>query len=131
MIIHFLIIIFCIDCILYFVLIIFLFFILFVLLVFTDKYSEAPSTADLMVYVACKIPTKWYQLGIMLHIKTTILDTFAKEVADHDQVRLSIMVFTQWEKEQKVPFTWETIISTLETLGEKKTATELKEWLNL
>ena len=83
-----------------------------------------------MVHVACKIPTKWYQLGIMLHIKTTILDTFAKEVTDHDQVRLCIMVFTQWEKEQKVPFTWESIISTLETLGEKKTAAELKEWLN-
>ena len=40
------------------------------------------------------------------------------------------MVFEQWEKEQKVPFTWETIISTLEKLGEKKTAADIREWLN-
>ena len=99
----------------------------------TDKsvvYSQAPSTADLMVHVARKIPTKWYQVGILLRIETTTLDTFEKEVADHDQVRLCIKVFQQWEKEVKVPFTWETIVSILERLDEMKTAAELKEWLN-
>ena len=81
-----------------------------------------------MVHVALKIPTKWYQVGILLHIETATLSTFKTQ--SDDPIQLSIMVFDQWKKEQKVPFTWETIISTLETLGEKKTATELKEWLN-
>ena len=94
----------------------------------TDKYSQAPSTDDLMVHVACEIPTKWYQVGVLLKIKTSTLNTFEKEISD--QVRLCIMVFEQWEKEQKVPFTWETIISTLEKLGEKKTAADIREWLN-
>ena len=39
------------------------------------------------------------------------------------------MVFGQWKKEQKVPFTWETIITALDTLGEKKTAADIREWL--
>ena len=93
-------------------------------------YSQAPSTADLMLYVAQKIPTMWYRVGILLDVETTTLDTFEKEVADHDQVRLCIKVFQQWKKEVKVPFTWETIVGILERLGEMKTATELKEWLN-
>ena len=96
----------------------------------TGMYSQAPSTADLMLYVAQKIPTMWYRVGILLDVETTTLDTFEKEVADHDQVRLCIKVFQQWKKEVKVPFTWETIVSILERLGEMKTATELKEWLN-
>ena len=83
-----------------------------------------------MVHVARKVPTQWYEVGIMLDIKISVLDTFVKEVADNNQVRLFMKVFEQWEKEQKVPFTWDTIINTLETLGENKTATELKEWLN-
>ena len=81
-----------------------------------------------MVHVACKIPTKWYQVGILLEIKTSTLNTFEKEI--FDQVRLCVMVFEQWEKEQKVPFTWETIITALDTLGENKTAAEIREWLN-
>ena len=91
-------------------------------------YSQAPSTADLMVHVALKVPTKWYQVGILLRIETATLSTF--KAPNDDPIQLSIMVFDQWKKEQKVPFIWETIINTLETLGEKKTATELKEWLN-
>ena len=97
----------------------------------TDKsavYSQAPSTADLMVHVTCKIPTKWYQVGILLTIKTSQLD--ALETQTNDPFRLFMKVFDQWEKEQKVPFTWETIISTLDMLGEKKTAADIREWLN-
>ena len=81
-----------------------------------------------MVRVACKIPTMWYDTGILLDIETTTLDTF--ETQSSNPVRLYIKVFGQWKKEQKVPFTWETIISTLDTLGEKKTAADIREWLN-
>ena len=87
--------------------------------------TQAPSTDDLMVHVALKIPTKWYQLGILLRIETTTLDTFEKEVTDHDQVRLCIKVFQQWKNEVKVPFTWETIITALRRLDENKIANEL------
>ena len=80
-----------------------------------------------MVHVARKIPTMWYEIGILLDIETTTLNTF--ETQSSNPVRLYIKVFGQWKKEQKVPFTWETIITALDTLGEKKTATEIREWL--
>ena len=80
-----------------------------------------------MVHVACKIPAKWYQVGILLKIKTSQLD--ALEIQTNDPFRLFMKVFDQWEKEQKVPFTWETIITALDTLGEKKTAADIREWL--
>ena len=37
----------------------------------TDKsvvYSQAPSSADLMTLIAKKIPTKWYEVGVLLDI---------------------------------------------------------------
>ena len=80
-----------------------------------------------MVHVARKIPTMWYEIGILLDIEITTLNTF--EAQSSSPVRLFMMVFEQWKKEQKVPFTWETIITALDTLGEKKTATDIREWL--
>ena len=38
-------------------------------------------------------------------------------------------VFSQWKREQNKLYTWETIISTLEVVGEKKTAADIREWL--
>ena len=80
-----------------------------------------------MVRVARKIPTMWYEIGILLDIETSTLNTL--ETQSSNPVRLCIMMFEQWKKEQKVPFTWETINTALDTLGEKKTATEIREWL--
>ena len=80
-----------------------------------------------MVHVACKIPTKWYEIGVLLNIETSTLNTF--EAQTNIPVRLCIMVFDQWKREQKVTFTWETIITALDTLGEKKTAADIREWL--
>ena len=91
-------------------------------------YSQAPSIPKLMSLVAKKIPTKWYDIGMQLEIEIPTLEAFEQQTSD--QQRLFSKVFAQWKKEEKVPFTWETIISTLEELDEKKTATELKEWLN-
>ena len=56
----------------------------------------------------------------MLEIETATLDTF--ETQTSDQVRLYIKVFNQWKQEQKVPYTWDTIISSLEAVNENETA---------
>ena len=81
-----------------------------------------------MTRVAHKAPTKWYEIGVLLDIETAILNAF--ETQSTDTVRLYIKVFDQWKKEQKVPYTWDTIISTLDTAGENKTAAEIREWLD-
>ena len=97
----------------------------------TDKslvYSQAPSTADLMTLVAKKIPTKWYEIGVLLDIETPTLDSLEKQTTD--QVRLFIKVFNEWNREGKFPYTWDTIIRTLEKADENNTATNIRKWLD-
>ena len=98
---------------------------------FTDKsvvYSQPPSSADLMTLVAKKIPTKWYEVGVLLDIETPTLDSL--ETQTMDQVRLFMKVFNQWKQEGKVPYTWDTIISTLEKADDNNTATNIRKWLD-
>ena len=91
-------------------------------------YSEAPKTSKLISLVAKKVPTKWYEIGSLLDIETSTLDAF--ETMTNDQVRIWIKVFDQWKREQKVPFTWETIIITLVEADENSTAAGIREWLD-
>ena len=81
-----------------------------------------------MTLVAQTTPTSWYRVGVMLEIETATLDTFETQAID--QVRLYIKVFNQWKQEQKVPYTWDTIISSLEAVNENETAAKIREWLN-
>ena len=64
----------------------------------------------------------------MLDIDTSTLSTM--EAQTNNQVRLCIMVFDQWKRDHKVPYTWVAIISALDVVNEKKTAAEIREWLN-
>ena len=91
--------------------------------------SQAPTTPNLMIHVAHKIPTKWHAVGIQLHIKNSTLESFEKQT--NDPSRLYPKVFDQWEREQNVPYTWNTIIKVLDVIDEKKTATEIRKWLEL
>ena len=75
-----------------------------------------------------KIPTKWYKIGIQLEIEIPTLEAFEQQTSDQD--RLYSKVFDQWRREQKVPFTWETIIITLEEADENSTAAGIREWLD-
>ena len=91
-------------------------------------YLQAPKISKLMNLVAKKIPTKWYELGIQLEIDIATLRSFSAQTSD--PVELWSVVFDQWRKEQKVPFTWETIINTLEEADENSTAAGIREWLD-
>ena len=91
-------------------------------------YSRAPTRPKLISLVAKKIPTKWYEIGMQLEIEIPTLEGFEQQTSG--QVRLYSKVFDQWKREQKVPVTWETIISTLEEADENSTATDIREWLD-
>ena len=82
--------------------------------------------ADLMSQVSRKTPTKWYEVGIQLKIDTSMLDAFEQQNRDHQ--RLYSKVFDQWKKEQKLPYTWDTIIDALETIGEQETVSAIRKW---
>ena len=98
---------------------------------FSDKsvhYSQAPRMKDLMVHVAKNIRTKWREVGEHLGITASILDAF--ETQSNDPVRLYIKVFDQWKREAMVPYTWDTIISTLEVVDERHIAANIKNFLD-
>ena len=81
-----------------------------------------------MKLVAKKIPTKWYEIGMQLEIEVSTLEAFEQQTSD--QLRLYSKVFDQWRNKQKVPFTWDTIITALEEADENSTAAGIREWLD-
>ena len=81
-----------------------------------------------MTLVAKKIPTKWHEVGVLLDIETPTLDSL--EAQTNDQVRLFMKVFNQWKQEGKVPYTWDTIISTLEKADDSNTANNIGNLLD-
>ena len=82
-----------------------------------------------MNQVAAKTKIKWFQVGIQLKIDSTTLEVF--ETKSQDPMRCYSMVFTEWKKQGKRPYTWATIIEILETnaVNEKGAAVELRQWL--
>ena len=90
-------------------------------------FSQPSTMADLTIHVARKTPTKWFEVGIQLKIDVSMLDAFEQQNRDHQ--RLYIKVFDQWKKEQKPPYTWDTIIIALETVGEQETISALRKWM--
>ena len=89
--------------------------------------GDPPSLPDLMSQVARNTQTKWYEVGIQLKIDISQLDAFEQQTKD--QMRLYSKVFDQWKKEQKVLYTWDTIINVLEKIKENETATAIRKWL--
>ena len=91
-------------------------------------FCQAPRTVDLMIHVAKKAPTKWYQIGILLDVELATLNAF--EAQTTDPVRLCMMVFDQWKREGKVLYSWDTIVNTLEAVDENSLANKIRDWLD-
>ena len=82
---------------------------------------------ELMTHVAQKRPVKWFQVGIQLQIDVPILDAYEAEYSN--QMRLFTKVFEHWRQEKKLPYTWNTVITTLETIEENRIADDIRQWL--
>lgn len=91
------------------------------------KMQDAPTEANLLTHVALKLPDKWFTVGILLGIETAKLEGFDSSCKDPN--RLWSKVFSQWKQEQKSPYTWDTIISVLNTLEQKTMAAEIRKQL--
>ena len=90
--------------------------------------TDEPTVANLVTQIANEIPTKWFDAGIQLDIKKAQLDQFETQ-HKLNSVRLWTEVFDQWKREQKRPYTWETIICVLDSIGENKTAAQIRKWI--
>ena len=68
---------------------------------------------------AQKGPVKWFQVGIQLQIDMPILEAYEAEYSN--QMRLFAKVFEHWRREEKLPYTWNTIIIALERVDKQRT----------
>ena len=88
----------------------------------------SPELPQLMTVVVNKIPNTWYEVGIQLEIKTSILDTFYEE--RNIRVRYA-KVFRQWERDNILPYTWGTLITALKRIGENEMVKTVERHLGI
>ena len=82
-----------------------------------------------MTHVARKRPVKCFQVGIQLQIDIPILEAYDTEYSNH--IRLFAKVFEQWRREETLPCTWNTIVTALERVDERRIATDIRQWLRI
>ena len=90
--------------------------------------ADTSTVANLMKHVAAKLPAKWFAVGLQLGIEPSQLEGFETAIGTKDQDRLWCKVSHQWKQEQKELYTWNTIISALDSVTEKETATQIREY---
>ena len=82
-----------------------------------------------MKQLCCEVPNgtiKWKEIATCLDISETDIDRF--EVECRGKVKdCFVEVFRAWQMEAKHPFTWGTIITVLQEVGEKRLAEHLQE----
>ena len=101
----------------------------FVLFLAVDSFQRYPGLRDLMSRVADKTRDKWKQVGIQLNIETSKLHGY--ETQSTDPMECYIKVFDEWNRSQKLPYTWATILNALESdaVNERDTARSIRDWL--
>ena len=91
----------------------------------TKKMEDEPELVELMNEVAARIPSKWREVGIQLHLSTDHLDGIAVSVSSPHNRFCS--VFTLWKKQMTLPYKWSTVIQALKApaVNEIRLAEEL------
>ena len=88
--------------------------------------AAGPSHSDLMNHVAAALPTKWRIVGLQLGLSLPRLDEIERNHSDCR--RCFSAVFSEWEQQETSPFSWETVVSVLQTpsVEENRVAEEVK-----
>ena len=68
-----------------------------------------------------EIPAKWRQFGVLLNISVNTLDAVERQY-DRDQEACFVKVYSIWKSEEPSPFTWETVVDTLNDMNERRLA---------
>lgn len=97
----------------------------------SNKVEDEPVLLELMNEVAARIPSKWRDVGIQLHLNPDHLDGIAVSVSSsHDRF---CSVFTLWKKQLLPPYKWSTVLQALKSpsVNESRLAEELKNKLRV
>ena len=92
----------------------------------SDVLFQSPKMHELMNHIAYKVPEKWFEVGIQLQIDMRTLESF-ENTYDNNQIRLFAKVFEQWRLDGKLPYTWNTIIITIEAIREYSLADDIRQ----
>ena len=89
--------------------------------------SSAPSHGDLMNLVAAVLPAKWRLVGVQLGLSTAKLDEIESH-PPHDCKRFFSSVFSEWESQDTLPYTWATMVRVLQSpsVEENRVAEDIK-----
>ena len=88
----------------------------------------SPKLRQLMYVVVNEIPNTWYEVGIQLEIKTSILDTFYEIKSIKERYA---KVFNQWEQDNILPYTWGTLITALKRIGQNRMVETVERHLGI
>jgi len=76
---------------------------------------SAPELGDLMNEIATKIPERWREVGIGLGLVDSDIKRIESDVPTHKSYICYMEVFGMWKNQITKPYTWETILRTLQT----------------
>ena len=85
---------------------------------------------DELVLLLIGISNKWYDIGLSLQVRRSILDDLKQSEGD-DRTKLN-KVINIWKETQPSPDTWETIITAIEDpiVNDKVTADLIRQYLS-
>ena len=94
--------------------------------------QSEPKLSDLLNEVACKIPNKWYAVGIQLELTHNDLCSWLAANPNGDTMKLFASVFAAWKDRGTGDYSWATIIEVLKTpsVCQPRLAEELSKKLN-
>ena len=101
-----------------------------IILYFLDILKSPPDENDLLELLADTC-AKWYHIGKSFKLTNNTLENIETSSKDN-KISLS-KVINEWNTTQSSPFTWETVISAMESnfVDNKKKANEIREHLGL
>ena len=94
--------------------------------VLSELLQVAPPQHMFLKLVVLKISAKWRTFGSFLNIPSNDLDGMQLQSPLNDPVECFTRVYDHWKRSFECPFTWETAVNVLNTMGEKSISQQLK-----
>jgi ABC-type transport system substrate-binding protein len=90
--------------------------------------QQPPSLPDLTNMVSPLLKHKWREIGIQLDIRPSDLDSFYDR-RNRNPNNCFVDVFSAWESEAKLPYTWATILKAISSsyVDEKAIAMRIRD----
>ena len=99
----------------------------------SEKPHSTPKLADLMNFVAAKIPEQWREVGIGLGLDSADIKRIEADIPTHKSTPCYLAVFYKWKNKGTKECTWDTLLKALRTplVNASKLAGTIEDQLQL